>query len=131
MSMWHDLFWGSSTGGPVAGPPPTSYTALGLGGGGSGNLPNGSWPNTYDGWIAVTAGNTGNLQQSILQVPCDVWGPVRPIVIGKFHERGITLFAEEVDLILLYMKKYGRTVEEEIEEWFHFLARRRIIEGNG
>ena len=79
----------------------------------------------------MTAGNTTALRQSILQVPCDVWDPVRPIVIGKFHERGITLFAEEVDLILLYMKKYGRTVEEEIEEWFHFLARRRIIEGNG
>ena len=53
---------------------------------------------------------------------------LRMDVVAAFSDRGITLFPEELELILSYIKRYGKTVEEEVEEWFLFLARRRIVD---
>lgn len=50
-------------------------------------------------------------------------------VVGIFRDRGIEPFETEIAMILVYVRKYGRTVAQEVDDFFPFILQRRVIGG--
>lgn len=50
-------------------------------------------------------------------------------IVDAFRDRGIEPFDVEVAMILVYVRKFNRTIDQEIDDFFPFILQRRVLGG--